>query len=434
MTTAGARGLIVAAPHSGAGKTLVTLALARALSKAGTVIAPAKAGPDYIDPAFLTAAARNAAVNLDPWAMRPARICALAERYASGADIFLVEGVMGLFDGAASGGGSTADLAQILGLPVLLVIDCRRMGQSVAALATGYARFRDDVTVAGVALNRVASDRHEAMLRDALSDTGIPCLGAIRHADTLAIPDRHLGLVLPDAIGRFEAFVDAAAQTIAESLDVDAIRGLAVPLPASEPAAALPPLGQRIAVARDHAFCFTYDHWLGDWAAAGAAFRFFSPLADEAPDPAADAVFLPGGYPELHAETLAGATKFAVGLAAARDRGALIYGECGGYMVLGRSLTVADGTTHEMTGLLPLQTRIDAPRCTLGYRHLTHESPLPWPKKLTGHEFHYSVEATQGGTPLFDAADATGRQLAPMGMVEGRVCASYAHVIDIAVP
>jgi cobyrinic acid a,c-diamide synthase len=429
------KGLIVTAPHSGAGKTLFTLGLARALTKSGMSVAPAKAGPDYIDPAFLTAAANGEpAINLDPWAMRPARIRALATRHARGADLLLIEGVMGLFDGAADGRGSTADLAAILDLPALLVIDCRRMGQSVAALATGYAGYRDDVTVAGVVLNNVASDRHEAMLRAALPAAGVPCFGAIRHDDALAIPDRHLGLVLPGAIGRFEEFIENAAQIIARRVDLDAVEALARPLPDTERATPFPPLGQRVAIARDSAFAFVYDHWLSDWAAAGAGFRLFSPLADEAPDPEADAVFLPGGYPELHAQPLAAAANFKVGLTAARDRGALIYGECGGYMVLGKSLSVADGTTCEMTGLLPLETRIDSPRRTLGYRRLSHAGPLPWPNKLTAHEFHYSVETTQGGTPLFTATDATGEALAPMGMAENRVCGSYAHVVDSAEP
>lgn len=434
MSAAGTTGLIVAAPHSGAGKTVLALALCRAFTDRGTSVAPAKAGPDYIDPAFLAAAARNRAVNLDPWAMRPAKIRALAASYAAGADLLLVEGVMGLFDGSAAGHGSTADLAEILALPVLLVIDCQRMGQSVAALATGFARFRDEVTVAGVVLNRVASNRHEAMLRGALAAAGVSCLGAIRGADALAIPDRHLGLVLPGAIDRFEEFVDTAARTIAGSLDLDAVQALAQPIPDAGHGAPLPPLGQRIAVARDAAFSFLYDHWLRPWAAAGASLHMFSPLADEPPDPDADAVFLPGGYPELHAESLAAAASFHAGLVAARDRGALIYGECGGYMVLGRSLTVADGATHMMAGLLPLETRIDSPRRTLGYRRLTHRSPLPWPKSLSGHEFHYSLETTSGNTALFNAVDAIGNRLAPMGMVAGRVCGSYAHVLDVAEP
>jgi cobyrinic acid a,c-diamide synthase len=187
-----------------------------------------------------------------------------------------------------------------------------------------------------------------------------------------------------------------------------------------------------VAIARDAAFAFLYPHWLRDWQAAGATLTFFSPLADEAPDPAAGAVFLPGGYPELHGETLAAATHFHAGLVAARDRGALVYGECGGFMVLGQSLTDKAGVTHRMAGLLPHETRIDRPKRVLGYRRLTHASPLPLPARLNGHEFHYSSARRTQGTPLFEASDALGEALPPMGLVVGRVMGSYAHVIDAA--
>lgn len=194
----------------------------------------------------------------------------------------------------------------------------------------------------------------------------------------------------------------------------------------------LPPLGQHIAIARDEAFAFLYPHWLADWREAGATISFFSPLADEAPDATADAVFLPGGYPELHAGRLSTAFDFISGLRAAADRSALIYGECGGFMVLGTSLTDKAGATYPMSGLLLHQTRIDRPKRVLGYRRLTHQSPLPFPSSLNGHEFHYSSARQTHGTPLFSATDALGEALPPMGLVEGRVMGSYAHVIDVA--
>jgi len=194
----------------------------------------------------------------------------------------------------------------------------------------------------------------------------------------------------------------------------------------------LPPLGQRIAIARDEAFAFLYRHWLNDWRAAGAEISFFSPLADEAPAPDADAVFLPGGYPELHGARLAMAANFKAGLAAAAARGALVYGECGGFMVLGRTLTDRDGMRHAMAGLLPVDTSIGNPKRVLGYRRLGHASPLPWPAHLTGHEFHYSSGKADGAPALFAAADALGRVLPPMGAQIGKVMGSYAHVIDAA--
>ena len=194
----------------------------------------------------------------------------------------------------------------------------------------------------------------------------------------------------------------------------------------------LPPLGQRIAIARDAAFAFLYEHWLLDWRAAGAELSFFSPLADEAPAGEADAVFLPGGYPELHAARLAASLDFKAGLLGAAQRGALLYGECGGFMVLGRTLTDQAGATHAMAGLLPVDTSIGNPKRTLGYRRLGHASPLPWPARLTGHEFHYSSGHVAGAPPLFAAADATGGALPPLGAQMGRVMGSYAHVIDVA--
>lgn len=425
-----AKGLIIAAPHSGSGKTLVTLGLCRALTDNGQAVAPAKSGPDYIDPQFLGLAARAETVNLDAWAMSARRLAAIATVHAQRADWLIVEGVMGLFDGALGGRGSTADLAATLGLPILLVIDCSHMAHSVAAIAEGFLRFRPDVQVAGVILNRVASPRHETMLREALAARHIPCFGAIARDEALGVPDRHLGLVQPAEIETIETIIAHAGAAIAQGLDLAAIAQIAAPLPQAASAQRLPPLGQHIAIARDSAFGFTYRHWLNDWRNSGVLLSFFSPLANEAPDINADAVFLPGGYPELHGAQLAAAGKFKSGLASARDRGALIYGECGGYMVLGQSLTDAAGKTHKMAGLLPHVSQIDAPRRTLGYRILRHQGPLPFARQLSGHEFHYSTDTEPVGQQLFSATDAAGQRLRPMGSVLGKVCGSYAHVID----
>ncbi|MHB1104141.1 MAG: cobyrinate a,c-diamide synthase [Devosia sp.] len=469
-----ADGLIIAAPRSGSGKTTLTLGLLAALRSRGIAVAPAKTGPDYIDTAILSRAAGREAINLDPWAMRPARLAQLASDHADGADLLLIEGVMGLFDGAADGTGSTGDLAATLGLPVILVVEAERQGQSIAPLVAGFAHWRPEVKVAGLIVNRAASTRHEAMLRAALARTGIPVLGVIPRRDNLALPDRHLGLVLPDEIAHFDAVVAAAADVVSDFVDINLLLALSFPLirsfgppsptrgegelgrdraalpsplvgegaptgraapegrlRAGEGVLPLPPLGQRIAIARDDAFAFLYPHWLGDWRGQGAELSVFSPLADEAPDPSADAVFLPGGYPELHGARLAAASSFKAGLIAARDRGALIYGECGGFMVLGETLTDRSGTTHQMAGLLPVATRIDRPKRTLGYRRLSHASPLPWPPALNGHEFHYSSARQTRTTPLFSATDALGEALPPMGAVDGRVMGSYAHVIDV---
>jgi cobyrinic acid a,c-diamide synthase len=425
-----ASGLIIAAPRSGSGKTTLTLGLLAALRARGVRVAPAKTGPDYIDTAILARAAGREAINLDPWAMSPGRLKSLAATHAADAELLLIEGVMGLFDGAADGKGSTGDLAAMLNLPVILVVDAERQSQSIAPLVAGFARWRENVTVAGVIVNRVATTRHERMLRAALAETGLPVLGVIPRRETLALPERHLGLVLPDEIATFDTVVAEAAEAVAEYIDLPRLLALARPIPPGEAANRLAPLGQRIAIARDDAFAFLYPHMLADWRAAGANLSFFSPLADEAPDATADAVFLPGGYPELHGARLAAADKFKAGLRDAQARDALVYGECGGFMVLCEVLVDKAGVPHAMAGLLPVTTRIDRPKRTLGYRHLVHQSPLPWGPRLYGHEFHYSSTKQLRLTPLFHATDALGEALPPMGAIEGRVMGSYAHVID----
>lgn len=423
-----ANGLIIAAPRSGSGKTLVTLGLLAALRRRGIAVAPAKTGPDYIDRAILARTAGTEAINLDPWAMPPAQLRSLAADHASGADLLLVEGVMGLFDGAADGTGSTGDLAATLGLPIILVVDADKQGQSIAAQVHGFASFRPDVEIAGIIINRVASTRHERMLLAALEPLRIPVLGALPRRDALHLPERHLGLVMPGEVAAFAAVVDAAADATEQFISVDMLLALSAQTSISSPPfAGISPLGQRISIARDDAFCFLYPHLLTAWQQQGAELRFFSPLADEYAEMDSDAVFMPGGYPELHGPKLALASGFARSMHAAQARGALIYGECGGYMTLGQSLTDATGATHKMLGLLPISTDISRPKRTLGYRRLTHASPLPWPDRLRGHEFHYSAGA--GATPLFSATDALGTALPPMGAVEGRVMGSYAHVI-----
>jgi cobyrinic acid a,c-diamide synthase len=428
--------VVIAAPRSGSGKTLVTLAIIAALRGRGLAVAAAKSGPDYIDTAILSRVAGCPAVNLDAWAMAPARLTALAAGVARASDLLVVEGAMGLFDGAADGRGATADVAATLGLPVVLVVDGRHQGQSIAPLVKGFANWRRDVGVAGVIVNRIGSMRHQRLLTGALADAGFTVLGALPERDDLTLPRRHLGLVMPEDFAAFDRVVDMARVMVADYVDLGALLALGRDLPAglakTPPAPRLIPLGQRIAIAQDAAFSFAYAHWLADWKAAGAALSFFSPLADEAPAADADAVFLPGGYPELHCEKLAGALRFKAGVAAAAARGSLVYGECGGFMVLGRSITDKADKAHAMAGLLPVETAIAEPRRVLGYRRLSHASPLPWPGRLNGHEFHYSHGRARGTPTLFEATDALGAALPAMGACVGRVMGSYAHVIDVA--
>jgi cobyrinic acid a,c-diamide synthase len=432
-------GLILAAPGSGSGKTVVTLGLLRYLVSRGMRVAAAKAGPDYIDPSFHAAAGGTDCVNLDSWAMRNVTLAALAGALEGNADIVLCEGVMGLFDGAGPDGlGSTADLAALTGWPVVLVVDAAGQGGSVAALVRGFAGHRAEVPIAGVIFNRVASARHRELLTAALRRhlPNLPVLGALPRDADLALPARHLGLVPAGEHTSLAAFLDRTAAGGATAIDCDALLALARPSRLVAPAVSalpVPPLGQRIAVARDAAFCFAYPWMLQAWQRAGAVVLPFSPLADEPPDPDADAVYLPGGYPELHAGTLAGNRRYADGLRSAADR-ALIYGECGGYMALGEALVDAAGDSHAMAGLLPLVTSFAARRLHLGYRslRLASDSPLGAAGCVyRGHEFHYASIVQEGAAERFaELADAEGHSLGAAGLRRGNTMGSFAHLID----
>lgn len=428
MSQPAGRGLIIAAPGSGAGKTTVTLGILAALARRGLPVRGAKSGPDYIDPQFHAAATGQPCMNLDAWAMTPAMIRGLA----AGPGLLVIEGAMGLFDGAADGSaqgaGSCADLARSLDLPVVLVVDAAKTAQSIAPLVAGFAGFDPSVQVAGVILNRVGSERHAQMLRAALAPLNIPVLGAVPRDANLSTPSRHLGLVQATERADLDAFLDMAGERMEAALDLSALIALAAPLPDQDPAhAAPPPLGQRIAVARDAAFEFAYPHLLAGWRQAGAEILPFSPLAD-APVPPADAVFLPGGYPELHAGRIAAAARFLSSLRQAAGRGVPVYGECGGYMVLGDGLVDADGTRHAMAGLLRLETSFAERKLHLGYRNL-HALGGPFDGALRGHEFHYARTLQAQGETLFTATDAAGTELAPMGLRDGSVAGSFAHVI-----
>ncbi|MEM9267390.1 MAG: cobyrinate a,c-diamide synthase [Pseudomonadota bacterium] len=419
------RALILAAPSSGAGKTLVTLALLRAYAERGVAVRGAKSGPDYIDPAFHQAASGHPSVNLDAFAMPPQDLRGYAAR--QGGDLLLIEGAMGVLDGAANGTGSVADLAGHLNAPIVLLLDVARSAQSASLAYAGLRALRPELQIAGVILNNVASARHGDMARAGLEAAGATVFGALPRSQDLHLPSRHLGLVQAQEQD-IEQVLSKAAQWI-QAVDLTGLAEAAQPLAEASPPSRLRPLGQRIAVASDQAFGFAYPHLLADWHAQGANILPFSPLADEPPSAQADAVFLPGGYPELHAGRLSTNTRFLSGLKQAAKTG-LIYGECGGFMVLGTSLIDGDGTRHPMSGLLPIETSFADPRRQLGYRHLSHSSALPWPKFLVGHEFHYSRLTHAGSAPaLFEAQDATNNPLGAMGCQLGRVCGSYAHVI-----
>jgi cobyrinic acid a,c-diamide synthase len=419
-----ARGLLIAAPHSGSGKTLITLGLIRALRNRGMKVASAKVGPDYIDGRFHEAASGQPCINLDYWAMG-AQACK-ARLAEIDADLIIIEGVMGLFDGPDGAKGSTADLAEVLGLPIILVIDTAKQAQSVAAVVQGFSTYRPSLNIAGVILNRVASDRHAKMLCDSL-DSRI--LGVMRQNDSLVWPSRHLGLIQAQENQQLETFIELAASGVSRETFLDKINESATLFPNRnwESYNPLPPLAQNIAVASDLAFAFAYPHVLNDWRKQGAQLSFFSPLNNETPK--GDAVFLPGGYPELHAGKLA---SNAASLNALRHHKGLIYGECGGYMVLGDAIVDAHGKSHAMAGLLPVTTSFAKRKMQLGYRQLKPLVGL-WTANMRGHEFHYSTIAKKGAAdPLFHASDAAGNDLGPIGQRVGNVMGSYAHIISKA--
>jgi len=454
---------MIAAPASNSGKTLVTLALLRLLRERGVKISAVKAGPDYIDPAFHRAAlgaggniSGSVSFNLDCWAMRPELIRALAAEAETSGAALGIEAMMGLFDGAANGRGSAAELAKFLNIPVILVIDCSKFSQSVAALAQGFCGYDKDLRIVGLILNKAGSLKHERLLRDALAlKAGYPplppILAVLRRDSALIMPERHLGLVQADEQNNLEDLITKAATSLAESLNWELLRdiigsdgGIAagnerlpqISLP-------LPLKGKHIAIAYDKVFRFIYPHIIAAWRQAGKYLSFFSPLNDESPAGSADTIYLPGGYPELYAGKLAQAVNFKAAMRAAAAQGKVIYGECGGYMAMGQSLRDKNGALHEMLNLLPIATDFQNRRLALGYRRLMAQSDFfssGMQKPIfRGHEFHYAcfLEDEQAALaedknlrPLFRAADSQGADLGFAGLQKGNVAGSFIHIID----
>ncbi len=434
MTTSG---LIIGAARSGSGKTSVTIGLLRALKEHGLRVRGAKSGPDYIDPGFHHAATGLPGINLDSWSMAPELLDSLASMQASDADMVIVESAMGLFDGIVSDpgrSGAAADLARRYGLPTLLVLDVSGQSTTAAAIAKGFATYDPEVVIGGVVLNQVASARHEHQVRIAIEALGIPVVGAVYRNPDMAIPERHLGLVQASEHAALEGFIQRLAETMRRSIDLDAVLTMTRPLTpqAGSDTHALPPPGQRIAIATDRAFSFLYPHITRHWSSAGAELVPFSPLADEGPDPSCDTCWLPGGYPELHATRLAAATRFRDGLARFANTKP-VHGECGGFMVLGKTLEDAAGITHQMTGLLSHRTSYAQRKMNLGYRQarLLHDSPIGMASDMVyGHEFHYSKMIDAGSdVPLAELFDGQGKPIGPSGARRGHVTGGFFHAI-----
>ena len=434
----GLSGIVISACASSAGKTTVTLAILRAFKNSGVRVRGAKGGPDYIDPQFHEVACGCSSVNLDAWAMNDTMLRSMAMHEFCGeeTEFLIVEGAMGVLDGAGmSGEGSTAALSESLGLPVVLVLDASKQARSAVLGSLGLKVARPDLNLAGVILNNVGSPRHESILRNSFRSEGIPVVGSVPCDANLGLPDRHLGLVPVGEHEAAERWMEYAASIAERHVDLDALRSIASPISCetNDPIpVGIDPLGQKIAVARDDAFAFAYPHLLSHWRRAGAEMEFFSPLADQPPPADADAVFLPGGYPELHAGAISAAAQFRDGMRRSARRNARIYGECGGYMVLGKELQDKDGERHEMLGFLMHRTTFKSRRLHLGYRVLKAKPGAPFSGAYSGHEFHYSqLQEPERGNPLFAACDADGNALPDSGGIDRNVSGSFAHLICV---
>lgn len=443
--------LLVAAPASGGGKTTLTFGLMGALVERGLDVQGFKCGPDYIDPGHHANVTGRPSHNLDTWMLGREACRDLFCHYAERCDLAVIEGVMGLFDGKGDGlhdprealRGSSADVALLLQVPVLLVVDVRAQAASAAATVLGFRDLLPGLNLAGVILNRVGSERHAAMAREAIEGcTGVPVLGALPRTEAVLVPERHLGLVTAaEDVGRAYR---AARELVSQHVDVEAVWRLAQGAPALPHGASTVfrtgrgGQGCRVAIARDEAFSFQYAANIDLMTAMGAEVRFFSPLRDEAVPAESALLYLCGGYPELHAETLGRAERFRQSVLAHVQAGGAIYGECGGLMVLGESVLDLDNRRWPMLGLLPLNTTMTGRRLSLGYVEAaaSRESLLaPAGAQWRGHEFHYSeVHLAEDLPACWQLRKSLETGAAADGWQRGRVLAGYLHTHFAACP
>jgi cobyrinic acid a,c-diamide synthase len=418
---------LLAAAHSGAGKTTVTLGLLRALQRKGYIVQPFKCGPDYIDPIHHRTAAGRDSINLDRFMMSDGHIRSLYNSYGSPADVLITEGVMGLFDGAKKSEGSSADLARLLDLPVILVLNAKAMAYSVAAILYGLKNFDPALRIAGVLFNFVDTAAHYGLLAAACEDVGIKALGHLPANNELRIPSRHLGLDTADA----ERAINAAADHIEKHVDLAALLTLTqnIPAPPSTPILSPASTGKKILIARDEAFHFLYPEnirRLEEWGQVS----YFSPVRDERLPFAPDLLYLPGGYPELYLETLSGNKNMLRQISTHAAANGPIIAECGGMMYLGRSITDVSGITWPMAGVLDIATSMLPKKLTIGYRSVRLNG-----QTIKGHEFHYSQPV--GAYPRSPAGiyhaspaevvNANGDHVETPVFHKPRLLASYAH-------
>lgn len=431
------RSCVVAGTHSGCGKTSVSLGLMRALSRMGHAVQPYKCGPDFIDPGHHSRASGRTCHNLDGWMLTPGINRDIFHRYAADSDIALAEGVMGLHDGYSGTReeGSTAHLAKQLGLPVVLVVDARSMARSAAALVSGYTSFDPDVRFAGVIFNRVGSESHAGLLREAMGMLpGIPVLGCLGRNEQIELPSRHLGLHM--AAEENEARYDRLADWIEVCLDLDMLVGT-IPLveiaPPTDPK--LPEPRVRLGVARDEAFCFYYGENLRLLRLAGAELVEFSPLHDKKLPDDLDGLYFGGGYPELYAFELSQNTRMKKQVRAFHASGRGIYAECGGFMYLMRDIVSREQGRFAMTDIFPVRAAMNDRFRALGYREVktTADSLLgPAGTLARGHEFHYSAiddqDASETIPAIYALHDRKGPRNHPEGFLVGNTLGSYVHL------
>jgi len=447
--------LVIAGTHSGSGKTSLTLGLIRMLARRGLAVQTFKAGPDFLDPTYLALASGRPCYNLDGWMSGKEHVCRLFGRAAADADCALIEGVMGLYDGAdtATDEGSTAQIARWLGAPVLLVANVHGMGRSVAALVKGFVDFAEDLRFAGVVANQCGSERHAAWLADSLSAAGLPPLvGGIPRGAFPKLASRHLGLVTADQRLLPESVLDALADALERHLSIEALfpdlpaRTISTS-PVRAPAAGARKTSAgtgrlRIGVAWDSAFHFYYEDLFDALAAAGCETVFFSPLADRRLPERISGLYIGGGYPEAHAPALAANGEL---LAAIRDcaaSGRPLYAECGGLMYLSRGLLTGDGCFHSFLGILPSRTRMLSAKKALGYVEVTLTADSLWGRcggVFRGHEFHYSEliddpAADPSWRTVYALTRRRSETVEKEGYQKGAVLASYTHLAYAARP
>lgn len=437
---------IIAGVSSSVGKTVITLGIMEALRKRGVTVQPFKAGPDYIDAAFHTAALKRPSYNLDTWMMGPDGVKKTFRRRSQGADISVIEGVMGLFDGYDGGSdeGSTAHLAKLLKIPVILVVNAEKTARSIGAIVKGFQDFDKSVCVKWVIFNRVASPRHLKILADSLADNPVKILGYIPQDEKFSLPHRHLGLVTHGDLrkGEWKRFIKKAADVVDKNIDLESLmdKGQARILPARNPRPPFRPESSgntakktRIAVALDNAFCFYYRENLDILERSGAELVFFSPIKDKRLPAGIGGIYIGGGYPELYAGALESNISLRREVKRLAQAGQPVFAECGGLMYLGSALKGKDGSNFAMAGVFPWTARMLPKRKALGYREVKALEGCPFLKKgasLKGHEFHYSEllkEPPAGVRRVFKVVSGQ-REESYEGYLYRNTLASYVHI------